>query len=168
MTLTHRDRADAMLHDIADLTVRLAAAQVAAEAEMAVVRERHQAAIESLATDLKLAEQDLIKHAVGNRKDIFGDADRVDLTHGSVLIKDERRVKRVRTMLQALKRQGLTYAINKVETVDWDVVKGFDDNLLRLLGTKRVPKPVFSYSLKAESHAKPRRTRRKRVEAGGA
>ncbi len=153
MTLTHRDRADAILQDIADLTVRLSAAQVEAETEMAEVRSRHQATIEALTTDLKQAEQDLAKHAVGNRGSIFGEADRVDLTSGSLLIKDERRVKRVRSMLDSLKKQGLTYAVRVAESVDWDIVSGFDDNLLRLLGTKRVPKPVFSYTLASREDA---------------
>jgi len=138
-----------LLVRVADLAEALAAAQETANKELAAVRDRHQTVISRLAGYLQRAEKDLRKHVLAHREAIFaGDRDRADFKPGSVLLKVERRVRQVRTMLRALKKQGLTYAIRKTEAVDWDIVNGFDDALLTLLGTARKSKTVFSYSLK--------------------
>lgn len=106
--------------------------------------------IQKAEQDLKAIETELIGLAKYNKATLFADTDRVDVRNGAVLRQVAKKVKRIKKMLARLKATGHVEAIKTVESVDWDLVEKWDDDILKELGTKRVPKESFEYEVKGE------------------
>lgn len=118
------------------------------EAEMAIIRAKYVLPIESAQKHLTDKEKILEALVKKHRAEILRDSDRADLPHGAVLLKIEKRVKRIRDMLDRLEASGKTDLVKTVKSVDWDLVEKLTDPELKALGTKRVPKDRFAYELK--------------------
>jgi hypothetical protein len=148
-----RDDADDLLRVIADHKASLEKAQQAAGQEIERVKTRHTAGISTCKQAVAVSEKTLEKLVKKHRVDILAGRDRADLAHGSVMLKKEKRVKKVKGMLARLKKAGLTMAVKAVkEVVDWDKVETFDNATLEQLKTHRMEKDCFSYELKSRSH----------------
>ncbi|BBO74427.1 hypothetical protein DSCW_18440 [Desulfosarcina widdelii] len=141
--------ANALLEDISRaIAARDAAAKRAAK-KIEAVKKKYGADIEREKKVLSSLENRLERVVKAYRFDILGAGERADLAAGSVMIKDETRVKRIKGMLEKLKAAGMKQAIRIAkETVDWDRVEQFNDAALARLGTERVKKALFSYELK--------------------
>lgn len=146
-----KDKVDGMLGLIRMIKGLMANNHRQANEEIERVKSRYADGLASLANDLKRAEKDLETAVKAARAEVLGDGDRADFPSGSVMLTLERRVKQVKGMLDRLKVEGLTEAVKvSKETVDWDVVDGFDDDTLARLGTERIEKDVFLYELAGE------------------
>jgi hypothetical protein len=143
-----KDDADRLLAIIAADVARLKRTQHKAQDAMDRAFSPYEEEINSLmqiiATNEKALEALVVKQEIA----ILDGKDRADLLHGSVMLKLEKRVKRIRGMLDQLKSSGLTDAVKTVESVDWDRVEKLDDATLERLGTHRIEKPHFAYELK--------------------
>lgn len=146
--MSARETADGLLLEIDQKLACLSVVHEEAEADLEVVLRRYADRIGRLQAELEVAEVELERLVKSARKEILGDGDRADLAHGAVLLKVERRVKRVRKMLATLKAQGESALIKVEEAPDWDKIEKLDDGDLAKIGTKRVPKTVFSYEIK--------------------
>jgi len=118
------------------------------ESEMAAIRAAYtlpmakaQQAVSGLTEEL----ESLVKTY---RAAILSGRDRADLPNGSVMLKIEIRVKRIRDMLDRLEVARRTELIKIAKSVDWDSVEKLTDAELAVLGTKRQKKELFSYEIK--------------------
>ena len=119
---------------------------MAAEIEKAAAR--FAPYIKTAQEDLKAIEAELVGLAKLHKAALFAGTDRVDLKMGAVLRQVARKVKRIKGMLARLKATGHAEAIKVVESVDWDQIEKWSDEILKDLGTKRVPKESFEYEVK--------------------
>ena len=147
-----RDRVDKYLRDISLVRMAIARREAEAEAEARIAAVRCELAptIAALKETLEAQEKALERLAKAERKDLFGDRDRVDLDAGAVLLSDVKRVRKARCVLAELKRLGLDddETVKKVESVNWDALEKWTGEELKNVGTKRVKKTVFGYELK--------------------
>ena len=143
-----RELADQLLSDIAAKKAEIDKLSAQMEAERVVIADRYKMPIAQAIGSLAGLEVDLEVLVKQNREELLHGKDRAEFLHGSVMLKIEKRVKRIRTMLNKLKAAAMKSAIKVAESVDWDVVDKFDDATLKKLGTKRVPKDIFSYEIK--------------------
>jgi len=145
-----RDRVEKYLADIAELTVEVAREEVRIAARIAIVVDELKPGLEALKEGLVEHEKALERLAKAERKDLFGDRDRVDLKAGAVLLSDAKRVRKARCVLAKLKGLGLDddETVKRVEAVNWDALEKWTDEQLKKVGTKRVKKTVFGYELK--------------------
>jgi phage host-nuclease inhibitor protein Gam len=145
---TAKRQLDGLLAGIGDFKASIASLQKTMSDEIERVVTKHKPTIQRQEEELKLLEEELYGLAKFNKADLFADTDRLDLTHGAVLRQVQRKVKRIKGMLERLKTMGRVEAVKVVESVDWDQVEKYPDTLLEALGTKRVPKEVYSYETK--------------------
>ncbi len=144
-----RDEADRLLNNIAINSRLLEIAQVEAAREIEQLKKRHAPQIDLLSRTVAECEKALEKLVKKQRSRILGGRDRIDLANGAVMLKREKRVKRIKGMLARLKKAGLEIAVKiSKEIVDWDQVEKFNDATLDRLGTERIEKDHFSYELK--------------------
>lgn len=143
---------DPLLTQIDGLLVEIAGKESAVknlEASMAAAVARATAGfaphLSQAKEDLKAIEAELVGLAKHHKAALFEKRDRVDLPHGALIRQVQRRVKRIKGMLDRLKAARLPEAIKVSESVDWDTIEKWDAALLAKLGTKRVPKELFSY-----------------------
>jgi len=140
---------NALLEDISRAIQARDAAAKRATKKIEAVKKKYGADIEREKKILSNFENRLERVVKAYRSDILGNGERADLAAGSVMIKDEKRVKRIKGMLEKLKAAGMKQAIRIArETVDWDRVEQFNDVALARLGTERIKKALFSYELK--------------------
>ncbi len=145
----HLMRAEQLLTDISSAIVARDDAVKKANAEIDVVKSRYADGIDREKKKIIAFEKQLDRLVRSSRSEILGDGDRADLPGGSVMLKEERRVKRIKGMLDRLKAAGMQSAIKTAkEYVNWDRVEMFNDGMLERLGTERVSKTIFSYELK--------------------
>jgi hypothetical protein len=104
--------------------------------------------IAAIAAKIAADEKRLEKHVIKYQAAIMAGGDRVDLATGSILLKTESRVKRIKKMLEKLKKAGFVDAIKIVESVDWDIIEKWDAGKLGLVGTGKIPKLIFGYEVK--------------------
>ncbi|MBW2617548.1 MAG: host-nuclease inhibitor Gam family protein [Deltaproteobacteria bacterium] len=146
-----RDRADELLAEIGWMQGRLSHAQAEAEAEMEQVKAKWQDLTEYYHVKLTALEKELKALVRKNKAAIFGERDRVDLAHGSLIWAVSERVKRAKTVtvevLEALGEIGRA-AVRVVKSVDWDALESWPEERLVEIGTERVRKKTISYELK--------------------
>ncbi len=123
--------------------------QAEMEREMTRLRESWQARLAPLEERQEQMAAALLTLAKEHKEELFrGESCRLDLPHGALLYEVQRRVKRVRGLLDRLKEQGFLEAIKVAESVDWDRLEAWPEERLRQVGTKRVVKEVFGYEVK--------------------
>lgn len=142
------DRVDQILMNIRINKGMLERAAITANAEMDAIKKRYVIQMDEWAQNIARLEKELERLVVAENKVIMAGADRADFSHGSVMLKVERRVKQIKGMLEKLKAAGIREAVKVVkESVDWDVVEKLPDATLAELGTERVQKNHFNYEL---------------------
>ena len=118
-------------------------------AEMEVLKQIYALRIETAKQTLAILEADLTAFLKANKTALFSQADtRLDLQNGSLIYTVEKRVKRIRDMLTRLENANRVELIKTVKSVDWDSVEKLTDAELKVLGTERKPKDIFSYEIK--------------------
>jgi len=144
-----RMEADLLLADIRIGKRRLAELHADAAGEVRQIEARYAPDIALAANHIAEREKALERLVKRHRAEILGDGDRADLPRGSVMIKAELRVNRIKGMIERLRSAGLAAAIRVIkEAVDWDAVEKFDDATLAALGTERKTVDRFQYELK--------------------
>ena len=144
-----RIKADQLLCSIRYNKKLLKEATRKAEGEIAIVQKRHAPNIKQWTKNISTQEKALQKLVAKKKAQIMAGADRVDLDHGSIMVKTITRVKQIKGMLGKLKAAGLNKAIKAArEVVDWDHVEKFNDTTLAMLGTERIEKDQIDYELK--------------------
>jgi phage host-nuclease inhibitor protein Gam len=118
------------------------------EADMAVIRNRYAADIAAARQTVEALEKELEQLVKRHKAEILRGNDRADFHHGAVLLKIEKRVKRIRKMLVNLEAAGRDDLVKTVKSVDWDSVEKLTDQELKDLGTLRKPQEVFSYEIR--------------------
>lgn len=113
------------------------------------VKAEMQPLVDAAKADLALHEAELEEYVTANRKAIATGTDiRVELKTGALIFAMKRRVKRIRKMLENLEKAGRKELIKIVKEANWDEIEKLTDAELKALGTKRIPKEVFSYEIK--------------------
>jgi len=143
-----RTEVDGLLREIGQLQKGLADVNADAERDMAAVRERYAPSAAVFDRQIKALEARLKKLVRAQKAPLMGGADRVDLPNGAVLFAVERRVKRVKGMLERLKRRGFDFCIRTAESVNWAAVEELSDDALEGLGTEWVDRERFSYEIR--------------------
>ena len=110
--------------------------------------DRYSEIIAEIAAKIAADETALEKHVIKYQAAIMAGEDRVDLATGSLLLKIEKRVKRVKKMLENLKAAGFVDAIKTVESVNWDELEKWDTEKLGLVGAEKKDKLIFGYEIK--------------------
>jgi phage host-nuclease inhibitor protein Gam len=118
------------------------------ETKVHAVRLAYADRVKAYTREIEAAEKALERLTRKHRVELMGNADRADLSNGSLMLKFEARVKRVKGMLESLKARGLAALIRSTrEAVDWDQIEQLSDAQLAELGTERVAKEWFSYEV---------------------
>lgn len=143
----HHGHADDLLRKLGEITGQLKTVQSECQVEMDALVQRHREKVAPLKQQLELLDKSLRKHSQKYQVDLFKGRDRVDLKCGALLHQVDRRVKRIRDMLQRLEQLGSIEAIKIVKSVDWDVIETWTDERLIEVGTERVKKETFAYEL---------------------
>ena len=141
------EEAEALLLNIAKSQESLESLKKEMDAQIKPILERFENNIKATSTKIADDEKSLEKLVIANREIIMGDADRLDLKTGSLLLKIEKRVKRIKQMLLNLKKVGFTDAIKTVESVNWDELEKWDSEKLALVGTEKKDKTIFGYEI---------------------
>ncbi|MBI5580808.1 MAG: host-nuclease inhibitor Gam family protein [Deltaproteobacteria bacterium] len=145
-----RRQLDALLALIRTKQAAIEAIKQEMTARIEAITAEYKPGIEAAGEDLKAIEAELIGLARFNKATLFAGTDRVDVRNGAVLRQVARRVKRIKGMLAKLKAAGREEAIRRIESVDWDEVEKWSEEILKGLGTRRVPKEIFAYEVKEE------------------
>lgn len=147
--MTHEDKAEHILMNIKINSVMIRNAEHKANMDMERIKTTYAHTIELWKKNVVKLEKALEKLVKDHAEAVLKGSDRADFKSGSVMLKMERRVTKIKGMLEKLKSEGLTQAVKVAkEVVDWDVVEKFDDDTLAKLGTERLDKACFSYELK--------------------
>lgn len=147
--MTPIELADGYLAEIDTLGRDIKSRTAAMNLDMEAVMDRHKGAIVPLVKRVEELEKQLEHVVKTHRALILAGEDRAELASGVVMLKVEKRVKRIRKMLEKLKAAKIMDAVKVDEAVDWDRVDALPDETLAMLGTERVPKDIFSYELKS-------------------
>lgn len=142
--------AELLLADISKSQVDLDNLKSEMDALIKPVIDRYGKSIEALSARIAADEKRLEKYVIKHQTAIMAGGDRVDMATGSILLKTESRVKRIKKMLEKLKKAGFVDAIKTVESVDWDIIEKWDPEKLSLVGTGKIPKLIFGYETKKE------------------
>jgi phage host-nuclease inhibitor protein Gam len=117
--------------------------------ELETIKEFYAVKIDPLKQTIAVLESDLEAFAKANKGALFATEDsRIDLQNGALTYTVEKRVKRIRDMLDRLENARRIELIKIAKSVDWDQVEKLDDADLAALGTKRQKKERFAYELK--------------------
>lgn len=117
--------------------------------EVAAVTQKYAARAKEYSAAIQSHEKALERLVRKNRDAILAGKERAQLKTGSVMLRWETRVKKIKGMLERLKENGLMAAIKYSKAVvDWDIVERFPDEELSRLGTERVKKEKFSYEIR--------------------
>jgi len=118
------------------------------EAEAAAVRRKYDAPVQAARESKADLERELENLVKKHKAEFFAtDDDRVDLRHGALLYRIERKVRRVRGMLETLESLGITGPIKIAKSVDWDKLETWPEPELERVGTKRVAKEKIEYEV---------------------
>lgn len=119
-----------------------------AQAEIERVKAAYSPRLSQLDERIKSLDESIKKLLKSNKSKLFKGSDMLELNHGSVFYRVRIVVHRARGVLDRLRELGLKEAIKVVEHVRWDVIEGWDDEKLELIGTRRKKKESFEYELK--------------------
>lgn len=139
--------ADGLLAEVGQAQAELLRAQESAAAAMANVHAVWNGILVALQARLQGLDAAIVKLAKQRRIEFFDGTDRLDLPHGALLHSWQEAVKKARGVLAQLKNQGLTEAIQVVETVKWEVLNGWPEEKLIQVGTERRKQEVFAYEV---------------------
>jgi len=139
---------DRRLYELGDSTRSLELLQAEAEKEIEAVRARYAEFIGPLKERIAALDKEIKTLTKKHKKMLFDGRDRVDLEHGALLYRVERKVKRARGVLENLEQCGFLEAIKVVKSVDWDVLEKWPDERLVMVGTERKRQEKFEYELK--------------------
>lgn len=143
----HR-QADALLAELANAKIALAASEAQATREMRQTQDDWQQVLTPLKERVQLLDKQVLSLAKKHRVTLFDGADRVDLPHGALLHTWQESVKKARGVLENLKALGLAEAVKVVESVNWDIMADWPEDRLIAVGTERVRKEIFAYELR--------------------
>jgi small-conductance mechanosensitive channel len=143
----HHAKADELLAQAAEVAATLKRLLDNCHAELKQVTQEWGELILPQKRLLDGIEKQIKAYAKKHRVDLFEGRDRIDLSHGALLRKEEERVKQIRGMLERLEEIGATDAIKTVKSADWEVIEGWTDERLIEVGTERVKKETFAYEL---------------------
>ncbi len=119
-----------------------------AQAEIERVKAAYSPRLSQLDERIKSLDESIKKILKDNKLKLFKDTDALEFEHGSVFYRVKMAVHRARGVLEKLRELGLKEAIKVVEHVRWDVIEGWDDEKLEMIGTRRKKKESFEYELK--------------------
>ena len=144
-----QQQADALLAEIAlvqhELNTQQQIAQAAVDKVLAVFKTKEQA----LQDRLKSMDKALKNYGKKHMAALFDGKDKVNLTHGALLIQETSRVIRKRTVTPAiLEHHGFDAAVKIAKSVDWDQLEHWPTEQLILVGTERKAKTTVEYELK--------------------
>lgn len=143
-----RDEADYLLAGIGAAQRDLARINANYEREIAEIREYYGSFVKDATQRLAKREKALNALVRKEKAALLGDNDRADLPHGALLLTVERRVKRIKGMLERLKQRGFGFCIRIAESVNWAAVEELPNDALEGLGTEWVEKERFSYEVR--------------------
>lgn len=143
-----KERMDHILMNIRINKSMLERATIAANDEIDRVKQKYAIQIDDWNQNVSHLEKELEKIALKQSLVVFEGQDRAVFSHGCVMLKLEKRVKKIKGMLEKLKTEGIKEAVKvSKEVVDWDAVEKLDDDTLYRLGTERIEKQHVSYEL---------------------
>ena len=144
-----RAQAEALLEQIRLASHLLFSVQADCTLELDRVNQKYAGLAREYQKAVSAHEKSLEKLVRKHKAAILAGRDRAQLTNGSVMLKLEKRVKRVKGMLARIQAAGLKALIKYARpSVDWDQVDKLPDADLAGLGTERVEKEWFSYEVK--------------------
>jgi phage host-nuclease inhibitor protein Gam len=144
-----RIEADRILKQLREASASAKTIEDAYAWELEVLKEFYAVQIEPIKNTLAILEADLEAFSKANKGELFATEDaRVDFQNGSLIYTVEKRVKRIRDMLDRLEAARRHELIKIAKSVDWDQVEKLEDADLAALGTKRMKKERFAYELK--------------------
>lgn len=138
---------DNMLRRIGELMGSLDSVRLEAQAHLDLVVANYRGRIAEIEQQLDVLDKSVKDHAKKHRVELFGTGagGRIEHPHGALICAVDRRVKKIRNMLQRLENLGAVEAIKIAKSVDWNVIEKMSDERLVELGTKRKIRDVFSY-----------------------
>jgi hypothetical protein len=138
---------DLLLAQIAAKKKALDIMQQVMAADIERVTAQFKPAIGCAEDELRAFEAELLGLAKYHKHALFERTERLDLKHGALLRTVQRRVRRIKGMLERLKQAGRVEAVKVAESVDWERVEQYPDSLLTALGTQRVARELFAYEI---------------------
>lgn len=129
----------------------LAELNQAVETRLQEIRSIYSANIQEDKAELEMLEKDLIALMKANKAALFDDTDQVNLEAGILLRGEEEKVKIPRNALELIEREGWDEAIKVAKTVDREVVEGWPDERLVIIGAERKPVVEYSYEVRARN-----------------
>lgn len=144
------EAADALLAELAEGKRRLAFLDKEALEKLEALKAVYQKNTQPLRDKLARLEKVLLALEKRHRAVFFeGDSCKVDLPHGALIYNLSRYVKRARAVTpERLEELGFPEGVKVVKSVDWDILSGWPDTRLLLVGTARVAKEEFGYEVK--------------------
>lgn len=148
-TKAQRERADALLRSIGDLTRTLEGHRARHEAALAAVDAEYAPQIQTLEKRIGAAAKDLAGLMKEETAAVFGGADIVRLANGLLTHTTEEKVSIPRDALEKIKAQGWVDAIRVVESVNRAVVERWPTERLTVIGARKRLAHGFGYEIKA-------------------
>lgn len=142
------ERADRHLERISELQAEIEALQREFTEELERLKEAYRSRIEPLREALRGEEKALVGLMRRHRGIFFGEGDKVELEHGSLLYGKVMKLQVPRGALQRLKELGWTEAIRIQESLDRRVLEGWPEERLFVIGAKKRLVEEFKYALK--------------------
>lgn len=149
------DQANVTLGEIARLKRRLNEIENGMNEEIDAVKARAEREAEPLLKRLKALENGLLAFAEFNRDELFQKRKSVELTYGMIGYRKSTQVKTMpkvkwADVIEKLEELGLTEAIRIKKSPDKDVMRGWSDERLALVGARKVSQDTFWYETKEE------------------
>jgi hypothetical protein len=124
--------------------------EAAAAKEMETVRAKYTDTVARLENRIKGNKKALVAHMKANKREFFGQGDRLKLPAGVLCYMRQLQVSIPRDALEKAEQLGLTDAIKIAKSLDRAVVEKWPVERLVLIGAERKPKETFSYELKID------------------
>lgn len=138
--------ADVLLGKIRASSAVAAAIEAEAQRRIAGIQDEYAPKVARVKSEIATIESSLFDLAKNHHQEFFRTEDcRLALTNGALIYKLQRRVKRIRDMLENLEKNGMTDGVKISKKVDWDKIETWPDTVLSRLGTKRVPRDHYTY-----------------------
>jgi len=139
------NQADSLLREIRKTSDRIGEIESQAEAELAAIRERYEASLGTLKSQLAELDKEIVFLMKQNKGPLFDGRDKIALANGILLYTKEIKVSLPRDAVTRIEEQGWPEAIKIAKSVDRAIVEQWPDERLFMVGGKKKLMEKFGY-----------------------
>lgn len=140
--------ADRYLNQLETLEISLSNILTLIEMEIKAVQKKYAIDLAIVNDQKKVVEKDLKIFAKKNKKNLFGESDKVFLTHGILLYSEEDKVTIPRDALEKIEALGWKDGIKTEKNIDRPAIEKWNDEKLAAIGASKKLKREISWELK--------------------